>query len=284
MLVDPPAVIRALEQGWHKHIPLHLLANSRCRASSHDAPTPQSTLAVIEDGQIHMREAPFDSSGESSMSIAEFFEAWPRFCDLIERYLLSPDKLDIAAAFRLHFKGITSRTDFSMDFPLYLKYDIHIRQRFVQFSDQFTPASFQVDVWNSIVDRSRSDDFRAFRSSLNSFRAPATKPSHSGSSSSTNATGHASLSKKPTSSKHSDPKPGVCFVCLDPSHRGRKCPRKENGYIVKDAEGHWKGPGDVLLCFRWNGPYGCDVAKCEFRHACTVCGSSDHSAQSHPPL
>ena len=287
-LIDPPAVIRALESGWQKHIPLHLLSFSRTRASSHLSPAPLGSLAVVEDGQIHVRETPLDSSGESSMSIAEFFEAWPRLCNLIETHLLSPDKSAIADAFRSHFNTIISRTDFSSRFHLYLKYDIHIRQLFIQHSSRFSPAIFHVDLWNSIVDDARNAEIQALRSTLNasgSFRA-SSKPSPLGSSSSANASGPSFLPKKPSfpASRDSAPKPGVCFICLDPSHRGRKCPRKENGFLTKGADGQWKTPADVLLCFRWNGPYGCSIHNCPFTHACTLCGATAHSAQSHPPL
>ena len=287
-LIDPPAVIRTLETGWQKHIPLHLLSHSRSRASSHLSPTPLGSLAVVEGGQIHVREAPLDSSGESSMSIAEFFEAWPRFCNLIETHLLSPDKVDIANAFRAHFKTLTSRTDFSSRFHLYLRYDIHIRQLFIQQSSQFSPAFFHRDLWNTIVDDARTAEFQALRSSLNtsgSFRT-FPKPSVLGSSSGTNISTPPFLPKKPSfpASRDNAQKPGVCFVCLDPNHQSKRCPRKENGFIVRDAEGKWKAPGDVLLCFRWNGPSGCSFPNCRFSHACTVCGTPAHSAQSHPPL
>jgi hypothetical protein len=88
------------------------------------------------------------------MSISEFFEAWPRFCNLIETHLLSPDKLDIADSFCSHFRTIVARMDFSLRFPLYLKYNIYIQQLFIQQSNQFSPAIFHREVWNNIVDES----------------------------------------------------------------------------------------------------------------------------------
>ena len=167
-LVDPPAFIRALELGWRKHIPLHLLTHSRCRIFSHSSSTPHDSLAVTEDDKIQIREVASDTSRESSMSVVEFFEAWPRLCSLIELHLLSPDKKAIADAFRTHFNTIISRTDFPGRFRLYLQYDIHIRQMYIQHSHELSPANFHRDVWNSIVDNARNAEFQAFRSSLNS--------------------------------------------------------------------------------------------------------------------
>ena len=286
IMVDPPAVIRVLEQGWHKHIPLHMLSHSRCRVSSHKSSTPLNALTVTEGGQIHIRETSLDASGESSITVPEFFEAWPGLCNLIESHLLSPDKRAIADAFRSHFTTITRCSDFSSRFPLYVQYDIRIRELYVQQSSHFSPALFHQEVWHQIVDSARSAEFQALRASLsNSFRT-SPRPSMSASSPTTGIPSQSFLPKRPSgsSARSGAYKSGLCFICLDPSHRGLKCPRKENGYLAKSAEGQWKAPGDIRLCFKWNGPYGCSNPGCEYKHACTICGTSAHSAQSHPTL
>jgi hypothetical protein len=65
-----------LESGWHKHIPLHLLVNDKCWASSSNSQLVSNSLA-FEDGRIQVKEIALDASGESSMSIGEFHEAYP---------------------------------------------------------------------------------------------------------------------------------------------------------------------------------------------------------------
>jgi hypothetical protein len=261
---DHPLVIRALWEGWTVHIPLTLLSNEKCR----------SALFVDNIGSKRdpdKNPLAFDASSEPSIPLADFMEAWLHLCHMIKTHLNSPDRGMVGDAFHRHFDQLTSRIDFHSKFSLYVEYDIYIRMYWVANPGSFNPADFQVDIWNFIQDANRDH-----------ILAAAYKPSTTRTTMSSRGfqrgRGTGGSFRGDTSSIHS----GCCYVCGSTSHSGRSCPTDSNGYMSKTADG-WRGPGNSLLCFRFNGiGNSCTFGGCQYAHVCSRCGDGGHSAQSHP--
>lgn len=288
-IIEPPLIVKMLQRGWVNHPPLHLLTTTRCLASQFITATASNVL-TLEDGKMHMSEAPVDATGEATMSLSDFIEAWPRFCSLIERYLPGPDSKGIADRFRAHFSFIVSRTDFTANFPLYLAYDIHIRQHFILHHEEFSPADWHQQIWEDIVrraDAKRLADFGATLARLtataNGFNSPGSKSGGRNSfrQSTPAKTPSKGNSGSQTSSKADSRTPkGLCIVCGGTSHTGADCPSDGNGYLAK-IEGKWVGPNGISVCYRDNTSQPCTRAGCPFEHVCSRCGSRDHNAQNH---
>jgi hypothetical protein len=161
---DHPVIVCILEQGWHKHFPLSLLTHDKCCTalfvdhiglvnSSHLSSTAVSSLA--SSGII------LDSSSECSISHADFHEAWPCLCSMIECHLASASHVEIAVAFCTHYHNLITCEDFVQQFLLYIKYDIQIHSSFVAKSFQFSPATFQELLWLSIVNKDHASQILA---------------------------------------------------------------------------------------------------------------------------
>src|ERR1700722_2960554 len=133
-VIDPPNVRKVLEQGWRKHIPLSLLTNARCRSSLFAADSAVDTLILGNSSTLELRQPSLDATGETSISFSDFAEAWPRLCGMIEQYLASPHRAVIAATFKKHYEFIASRNNFAAKFKLFILYDIHIHQSYIQNS------------------------------------------------------------------------------------------------------------------------------------------------------
>lgn len=287
-IIEPPLIVKMLQRGWVSHPPLHLLTTARCLASQFITSTSTNVL-TLEDGKMHLSDASIDSTGEAQMSLSDFIEAWPRFCSLIERYLPGPNSKGIADRFRTHFSFIVSRTDFTANFPLYLAYDIHIRQHFILHHEEFSPADWHQPIWNDIVRRADAKqlaDFSAKLAQMAASSAIASSPnSKIGSRGSFRQNTPAKTPKGNTggqtpSKTETRASKGVCIVCGLPSHTGADCPSDGNGYLSK-VDGKWVGPNGSSVCYRDNTTQSCTRTGCPFEHVCSRCGSRDHNAQSH---
>lgn len=297
-IVEPPAVVKALQRGWDKHIPLHLLSNNKSRSGLFVEASDLQSI-TLESGRLRIQQSSLDSSGESTMSLSDFMEAHPRLCNMIEQYLPGPDSRAIAGLWRMHYAYIIGRSDFAGKFRHYLAYDIRLRQHYVNHSDTFSPAHFQTGIWDDIMDQWRTSQILSFQSSLdrfssdfraqpqssyvrgNSFRdhnsGPASLPAQSNAFSS-----RKKVIKGPSATSNSPQ--GVCFICRSPEHIGRFCKCVTNGFLSRSSSTNgapWKGPNDLSVCFKFNITSGCGSSNCSFSHVCSCCGHNDHNAQTH---
>lgn len=272
-VADHPLVVQVLRDGWKRHIPLTTLTNARCRSALF-----VDHLGTKEAGGDKSLSPLFlDAANEPSISFHDFTEAWPRLRSLIEKHLvLSPDRKAIADAFTAHFSSLTTRLDFAAKFPLYMAYDIHIRTEWVAAPGSFSPAVFQKEIWERIVDKHRD------RRASMAVSRPVFPPQRAAFGRSNSYSSRGGQSFRGRAPPRAPLQPVLCYVCGDPSHSGRNCSLSSNGFLVKGANG-WRAPGDVNVCFRFNGAFSaCSSASCNFSHVCSRCGSADHSAQSHP--
>ncbi|KAG2738281.1 hypothetical protein P692DRAFT_20882682, partial [Suillus brevipes Sb2] len=250
-LLDPGAIkhhqrhIDIMQNGWQSYFPLYEL----CRSWSDTPKIPEAESRVRE----------------RSLSFMEFSEASQNLVSLIASHLASPDRALIARSWRSHYDIIFSRHDIYSVFELYLVYDEALRVAFPKRSQDFDPGEFQSHVWQSIIDTRRNDEMSEYRSLLghlkitttavaaSSLATPSTAPVATPSLSIPPPPPSASSSfrKEPASSSAAQPaaptaprKKAHCWFC-GAFHRPKDCTSVGNGWLVKNADGDWKGPGDL---------------------------------------
>ena len=97
----PPSIIKILEQGWQKHIPLHLLTNSRCCTTLFSSGSSGETLSIGDGGKLQLQQPSLDAMGKFDISIAKFYKAWLCLCTMISSFLNSPQRHEVVEAFCL---------------------------------------------------------------------------------------------------------------------------------------------------------------------------------------
>ncbi|KIL54647.1 hypothetical protein M378DRAFT_18694 [Amanita muscaria Koide BX008] len=137
-IVLPQKVIACMEGGMLKYIPLTLLTNKACRDATRMAAMDKDLKHTLrlEDGNLRMTPASFDSMGEDAISLADWIDASARYVKLMSRHLLAgsdaypggPDSQRIAGEWDAHFRIIRERANFSECFHIYRVYDIWVRR------------------------------------------------------------------------------------------------------------------------------------------------------------
>ncbi|KAG2748061.1 hypothetical protein P692DRAFT_20738290, partial [Suillus brevipes Sb2] len=151
-LPESKVVATALRNNWGVHIPLSALSTKsllQLGISSHAQSDSDQSLSVKE-GVLTVTAPHFDRKSERTISVEEWSHAWPRLVSMIRRYLPSDQASAIADSWETHFTSLFARYDFFVNFPLYLKYDIRVRQSFVH-DHSFSPADWQEEVWLAAV-------------------------------------------------------------------------------------------------------------------------------------
>ncbi|KAG1814110.1 hypothetical protein DFJ58DRAFT_740016 [Suillus subalutaceus] len=259
-LLDPRAVghhakhIDIMESGWRSYFPLFELC-------------PSTDLLV-------KRTEAESCAMECSLSFANFREASQNLVLLISSYLTSPDRIAITASWQKHHDLIFGHPNVYSAFATYLIYDESLHMAFPKHSGDFDPSVFQVRVWQSILDQQHEEHMVKFdhmmvhMSSSTSVSKPLAAPAHpSASPSSAPSRKHphpaqtsfwreaaADSRDKPTSSSFCIT--SLCWFCGE-LHCPKECPSVDNSWLVKDAQGAWKGPGNISVCFFFNGSKGC---------------------------
>jgi hypothetical protein len=227
-------------------------------------------------------------------------------CEIIERYLPGRYSKVIADQWHLHAEWLLAKSDFAQNFSTYLTYDIHLRQAYVHDYALFRPDKFQWVMWDAVKDKRRDKKFRSLEHAITglwpmytpsnpqpqsmsaNFQYPPSFPTNPGfrpSSTNTNPGRTASRGLNIGCGGHSG-SPSTCakcWICRSLEHIPRNCPDSTNGFITKTADGKWLTTSNEQICFRFNGIYSCSKPECKFFHGCSLCGSREHSIQSHPP-
>ncbi|KAM6504424.1 hypothetical protein JOM56_001367 [Amanita muscaria] len=174
-IVLPRKVIACMEGGMLKYVPLTLLTNKACRDATRTAAMDKDLKHTLrlEDGNLRMTPASFDSTGEDSISLADWIDASARFVKLLNRHLLvgndaylgGPDGRRIAGEWDTHFRIIRERANFSERFHIYRIYDIWVRriwqnQLTSQDRRDSAPADFilRPNTWHDDLYRQIMDD------------------------------------------------------------------------------------------------------------------------------
>lgn len=287
-LLDPGAIrhhqkhIDIMQNGWPVYFPLYELCCSWSDSSRISEPDSRAR--------------------ERNLSFMDFRKASQNLVSLIASHLASPDHALIAQSWKSHYDMIFDHHDVYSAFDNYLIYDETLRTAFPKRSQDFDPGEFQSHIWQSIIDNRRNDEMSEYRSLLGHMKKSAIPPAKhitaslaASSSSSSKAPPPASSSFRkdtstpPTDSASAPPtasapcKKAHCWFCGG-YHRPKDCTSVGNGWLIKNSDGDWKGPGNLTVCFFFNGAKGCSnsASKCVFAHICSLCGATEHTAQSHP--
>ncbi|KAG2119341.1 hypothetical protein DEU56DRAFT_709772, partial [Suillus clintonianus] len=273
---EPKAIVTALKNNWNVHILLNALSTNALillGSSSRSQNDSDHSLAV-KDGVLTVASPSLDAKREPDMSLEDWIHAWPRLVRMISVYLPGPSKDDISAAWEVHFKTISNRLDFFVNFKHYLLYDIRVRQSFVH-NQEFNPDDWQEEVWNAIGRERNISDFHGSlsqpvqpRASGSSFRGTTAPPRSSRASGS-------SSQLRPGPSNHK------CIFCGSADCRARACGLTQTSFIKRDSSGLWATAANEQVCFRYNGARGCpkSESECGRKHLCTRCGQP-HPAQN----
>jgi hypothetical protein len=151
-LVDPLSVIADLEAGWKTYISLVPLMNAWCRASANTRRSANKSLVFNPSGSLTVEADHVDMVADYKMTQSEWLEAITRLADMIEKYLPT-NSAAVANQWRLYKSMMTAHSNFTSEFSSHLAYDIHIHKAYYQFSNEFLPSKFQIDVWNTIKDQ-----------------------------------------------------------------------------------------------------------------------------------
>lgn len=305
----PVKIIRILRSGWMDHIPLDAITNDACRlAASQASRNSDHGLTMNADGRIISKATLLDTSKEDKITISDWYQASRNLVYAIRQFLLAggddkpggPNAKAISAVFGKHFVTLQMRADFEASFATYRDYDINIRRRYVNGSSSFNPGIFQQSLYESI----ERTHFAAERAALQVEHAAvksllAQKSSSGGSSRQSNSSssktytyqgsfqprtdngwkakagGHSFRASSSGSSNN------ACMFCGSRDHKYslHSGPAK---FLKKDPGGIWRDDASRTYCVNFNGPFPCPRgSSCPHAHACSLCGTGSHSAQSH---
>ena len=292
--VVPMKIILALEQGMPQFIPLSLLTAKACRDAMRTSSLDRSAKHALqlEGNAITVKAATFDTSKESSMTPLDWLDASGRFVELVRRHLTvgdntepgGPDAHAIATMWDTHFRRIQRRPNFSERFEVYLEYDIQVRYAYIHRPNTFLPSMWHDPLYQSILEDYYFKHL-SVRSSTKSSYAPSTRAAsiqgvtdiRGGSNSF-----HSSSSSGTAHSRDGERKATVrCMYCGSRNHTYRRCPGSGSTKLHKADDGVWRDVEGQTYCINHNGPRPCPRKDaCSHVHACSLCLSGDHAAQS----
>ena len=102
--------------------------------------------------------------------------AWPRLVDAVSNFLSSPQKLEIAQLWELHFLRIWCQDDFVSNFCLLLHYDIRVRKSYTNCNLNFDPSEWQQGVWDQVLNATHSAQLNYFQGGPSGSSRPLVKP------------------------------------------------------------------------------------------------------------
>ncbi|KAF9455752.1 hypothetical protein BDZ94DRAFT_1315864 [Collybia nuda] len=168
-------IIHILRSRWTDHIPLDTITNRACHlATSQLTCNSDHGLTMGSDGRIVSKSGPIDHSKEDKIDISDWYQASRNLVIAICHFLWAAgdnapsghDTNEILIIFNCYFMGLQGRLDFKDSFPVYRKYDISLRQRYLHNSNRFNPAVFQQQLYKSIARRHNLQECSALRELL----------------------------------------------------------------------------------------------------------------------
>jgi hypothetical protein len=216
--------------------------------------------------------------GERSMTLSQWLEASQRFLILIAEQTC-PEEL-------LMWKRHTARVvekGIGALWPLWLGYDIAVRYH-CTLNSTMDPASEQTALLDEERERFRTEQANDYARGLwEASTASASKggPSRSAATSSR----YSPMGQRPSTT---NPPDTFCFRCgRRGSHRTPECDatatvRKQPltllGLAASPSAPNSDASGQTY-CLQSNTYKGCSRSGCKWKHACTICASTDHTAR-----
>ncbi|KAF8896625.1 hypothetical protein BD779DRAFT_1466530 [Infundibulicybe gibba] len=142
--VYPIHEVHILMEGWRRHLPLGNLTNRKRSFAEKSGNTLTNTL-VFGPGGLEIQPLSSHPSAEESLTMEEFIQASNCLVDMIPLYLKAgpqgeiggPHAAVIGQAWRTHYDNLLRRPDFTEVFPVYRRYDIYLRLKWLTHSRNF---------------------------------------------------------------------------------------------------------------------------------------------------
>ena len=150
--------MEVMHGGWQSHIPLTALLSKPLLSSSDRDPS----AAVPKLGRAISLMATLEDKDKPFMVMVDWLQAWPRLIDVVSNFLSSPQKLEIARLWELHFLRIWHQDDFVSNFHLLLHYDIRVRKSYTNCDLNFDPSEWQQGVWDQVLNAAHSAQLNSF--------------------------------------------------------------------------------------------------------------------------
>jgi len=125
-LINPPWVVKIMENDWKEYFSLEDLTNAKCRACAHHRCPPKKNLVMGKNGAFKLESVLSDTSREHLMDTSSWREAIYCMCNIIDCHLPGPYVADVANHWRVHADYLQNWNDFKENFSLYLLYDIRV--------------------------------------------------------------------------------------------------------------------------------------------------------------
>lgn len=266
-------------------MPLTYLTDEYCESVDEDHKLEPVVRLDTNPGQwVHSGDQLPDRS-EANLSFVKWTRAWQRLLGILES-INHPDRERWLA----HTQIVMNRPTLEEEWPLWVRYCIAVRKRSLQ--DSFHPGVFQLGIYASvrrIYDRNRADASslayintelakRTTASTHPPQRTSFNQPTPAASSSS-------HVPRQPSTKARSSHSPSVCFVCGSREHLSITCTATTlasgKPLLVSrtSVDAAWTMSGKSF-CFKYNSSRGCAYKACTNAHTCSLCGSSNHSAQT----
>lgn len=277
------AILAMIRRWSTAHVPLTYLTDEYCNALS----ASRTDNGFFGKPMEAAARLPIPRTREADMDESSWRAAWIRLLGLME----ANHAPEFFRAWRHHYRRISGAPTFHTDFKAFLWYDIRIRERSVQ--EWCDPAMWHKEVWDRVAvdiqdakieaaveqrltNMVHADAQRRFRSPPLTDHGHPSKRSRDDRSFPYPRTTHDS--RKPTTLR--------CIFCGVHGHSAQECraesfPNGARTFLTK-FDGYWRLPNGDRVCFGYNGR-GCAnrSGHCnKGRHLCSLCGDSNHAAQT----
>ncbi|KAF9072409.1 hypothetical protein BDP27DRAFT_1360993 [Rhodocollybia butyracea] len=304
-------VVATLRSGFHHFIPLAYFGNKHMDSTTWDESFMHESLHFEDDGgniRVKKRDRFTDkplrdiTRDEWSAIIINM----PRLLreELIvdgDHYPRAPIALDIANMFEMLFTSMVERPDYFQAFEAYKEYAHRAYKQWHTYPDDpihigyFHEGAF-AQILNERNNRATAALNHAASQHSNQSNSQQSYQSNSQSSSSSKSTRRGektdsfrTRSAPPTQgsrrkSDSSSEENMVCYLCGG-RHGWREHDEKASDgqksttQLIRKGNSWFDSTGRIP-CISYNGT-GCRHNKCNFKHACGRCGSTDHNSQNH---
>ncbi|CEL52977.1 hypothetical protein RSOLAG1IB_06045 [Rhizoctonia solani AG-1 IB] len=280
VLTIADSIVRIMRNGWLTSFSIAMLRDDYCAAIV-SRPRKGRTIAFGDEGEEVTFAATTESFDptlpEDCMSYEQWIQAWRRLLHLIRLYLHETQ----GERWLIHHTFIDTRPNRAKQWKLWLRYDIAVR-RASRSDTRIDPSAFQESIFHDLLPQYTIDttlnatalaNALPLTQGMSATQRPGTRLTKSSSSATSRPTKGTSMG-------------GRCFRCGRDMHTALSCsePRQASGrdILIERGKGNtWYLHGQPF-CYKHNGAGGpCINTPCKNGpHACSLCGSDQHGAQS----
>ncbi|KAF9023808.1 hypothetical protein BDZ89DRAFT_1114930 [Hymenopellis radicata] len=291
----PAYLIKILADGWSEPIRFSEFTAEACAADRRrDLARDTSALRFnVESGGLEVKKGGARKVlSDMVLDQLPWLDASTKFCDGIENHYIPkdpdlPDGPELANQFRTILRILTSKKEWSSKskhgFIVIKMYMETVLAAFWRSNLELDVSIFGQQTWQDCISAHTQDWMDG--------NTPAeakdkTKPSTSTRFSFRGKQLNQRSSGAGSSSTSEATKKDKCCWCASWSHRWQSCPGGAGNHCNKDAQSYWVDAKGGQYCVGFNSNVGCKRSSrgkgCDsfFAHACSLCGSRDHGAQT----